>query len=219
MTLRRPARRGRAPGRCAADAGRRASTSGIARRAAGAAARRAARARASAPAPSSRSCGPTSPATTRASLDPAASARTGIPHVRQHVPERALTTWIVLDVSASMAFGTGAAPEVRRRRGRRRRRRPARGAPRRAASRPSPPARPRARLLPPRSGRRAFASLRRLVGAGVAPDGARRRAAAGRRARARAAASRARAGWSPSSPTSATTAGRRRCARSPSATP
>jgi uncharacterized protein (DUF58 family) len=39
-------------------------------------------------------------------IDPAASARTGEPHVRVHVPERALTTWIVLDVSPSMAFGT-----------------------------------------------------------------------------------------------------------------
>src|SRR5204862_313147 len=39
-------------------------------------------------------------------LDAAASARTGIPHVRVHVPERTLTTWLVLDVSASMAFGT-----------------------------------------------------------------------------------------------------------------
>src|SRR6201990_3638634 len=39
-------------------------------------------------------------------LDAAASARTGVPHVRDHVPERTLTTWIVLDVSASMAFGT-----------------------------------------------------------------------------------------------------------------
>ena len=39
-------------------------------------------------------------------LDPAASARTLVAHVRQHVPERALTTWIVLDVSASMGFGT-----------------------------------------------------------------------------------------------------------------
>src|SRR5256885_8764185 len=39
-------------------------------------------------------------------LDPAASARTGIPHVRLHVPERALTTWLILDVSPSMAFGT-----------------------------------------------------------------------------------------------------------------
>jgi uncharacterized protein (DUF58 family) len=39
-------------------------------------------------------------------LDPAATARTGVPHVRLHVPERTLTTWIVLDVSPSMAFGT-----------------------------------------------------------------------------------------------------------------
>jgi uncharacterized protein (DUF58 family) len=40
-------------------------------------------------------------------LDPAASARTGLPHVRLHVPERLMTAWIVLDVSPSMAFGTG----------------------------------------------------------------------------------------------------------------
>ncbi len=40
------------------------------------------------------------------SLDPAASARTGVPHVRMQVPERALTTWLVIDVSSSMAFGT-----------------------------------------------------------------------------------------------------------------
>src|SRR5436305_8897725 len=39
-------------------------------------------------------------------LDAAASARTRQPHIRLHVPERALTTWIVLDVSPSMAFGT-----------------------------------------------------------------------------------------------------------------
>jgi uncharacterized protein (DUF58 family) len=39
-------------------------------------------------------------------IDAAASARTGAPHVRLHVPERALTTWIALDVSPSMAFGT-----------------------------------------------------------------------------------------------------------------
>jgi uncharacterized protein (DUF58 family) len=41
-------------------------------------------------------------------IDPAASARTGVPHVRLDVPERAVTTWLVLDVSASMAFGTTA---------------------------------------------------------------------------------------------------------------
>jgi uncharacterized protein (DUF58 family) len=39
-------------------------------------------------------------------LDAAATARTRQPHIRLHVPERALTTWIVLDVSPSMAFGT-----------------------------------------------------------------------------------------------------------------
>src|SRR5204863_276717 len=39
-------------------------------------------------------------------LDAAATARTGQPHVRLHVPERTLTTWLLLDVSASMAFGT-----------------------------------------------------------------------------------------------------------------
>ena len=39
-------------------------------------------------------------------IDAAASARTGEPHVRLQVPERTLTTWIVLDVSPSMAFGT-----------------------------------------------------------------------------------------------------------------
>ena len=39
-------------------------------------------------------------------LDAAASARTGLPHVRDYVPERTLTTWLLVDVSASMAFGT-----------------------------------------------------------------------------------------------------------------
>jgi uncharacterized protein (DUF58 family) len=34
------------------------------------------------------------------------TARTTIPHVRVHVPERALTTWLILDVSGSMSFGT-----------------------------------------------------------------------------------------------------------------
>ncbi len=40
-------------------------------------------------------------------IDPAATARSGgQPHIRLHVPERTLTTWIVLDLSPSMAFGT-----------------------------------------------------------------------------------------------------------------
>jgi uncharacterized protein (DUF58 family) len=34
------------------------------------------------------------------------TARTTIPHVRIHVPERALTCWLLLDVSPSMTFGT-----------------------------------------------------------------------------------------------------------------
>ena len=102
-------------------------------------------------------------------LDPSASARTGIPHVRQHVPERALTTWIVLDLSASMAFGTGlrlksdvaegvasTVAQLAVRRGGR------------VALMTSGV--PVTATLPPRSGRGAFAAVRRLVGAGVAPD-------------------------------------------------
>jgi uncharacterized protein (DUF58 family) len=34
------------------------------------------------------------------------TARMLVPHVRVHVPERSLTTWLVLDESASMTFGT-----------------------------------------------------------------------------------------------------------------
>lgn len=39
-------------------------------------------------------------------LDAAASARTGEPQVRVHIAERSLTTWLLLDRSASMGFGT-----------------------------------------------------------------------------------------------------------------
>jgi uncharacterized protein (DUF58 family) len=39
-------------------------------------------------------------------LEPSATARTGEPHVRVHVAERALTTWLAVDGSASMRFGT-----------------------------------------------------------------------------------------------------------------
>ena len=34
------------------------------------------------------------------------TARMTVPHVRVHVPERALTSWLALDVSPSMTFGT-----------------------------------------------------------------------------------------------------------------
>src|SRR3954462_5716681 len=39
-------------------------------------------------------------------IDAAPTARPGEPHVRLEVPERTLTTWLAVDVSASMAFGT-----------------------------------------------------------------------------------------------------------------
>jgi uncharacterized protein (DUF58 family) len=39
-------------------------------------------------------------------IDWNATARMTVPHVRVHVPERALTSWLLLDVSPSMAFGT-----------------------------------------------------------------------------------------------------------------
>ena len=39
-------------------------------------------------------------------IDPSATARRGEPHIRVHVAEKALTIWMVLDVSPSMAFGT-----------------------------------------------------------------------------------------------------------------
>jgi len=103
-------------------------------------------------------------------IDAAASARTGLPHVRDHVPERTLTTWVLLDVSASMAFGTadrlksdvaeGVASVI----GRLAVRRAGRvglltcGA-------------PVAQQLPPRGGRAQLVALRKALAAGVAPDG------------------------------------------------
>ena len=103
-------------------------------------------------------------------LDPSASARTGVPHVRLHVPERALTTWVILDVSPSMAFGTadrlksdvaeGAVQGVSQlalRRG-------GRLAMLTAGA-------PKDRLLPPRGGRRTLARVGKVLEEGVAPDG------------------------------------------------
>jgi uncharacterized protein (DUF58 family) len=104
-------------------------------------------------------------------IDPAASARTGIPHVRLHVPERALTTWLALDISPSMAFGTalrlksdvaeGAALVLGRlavRRGG--------GLGLVTFGADGPP-----RLLAPRSSRPALATLRRVLAEGLARDG------------------------------------------------
>ena len=39
-------------------------------------------------------------------IDWNATARTGEPHVRVHVAERSVTTWLMLDLSPSLAFGT-----------------------------------------------------------------------------------------------------------------
>ena len=103
-------------------------------------------------------------------IDAAASARTGSPHVRLHVPERALTTWIVLDVSPSMAFGTArrlkadiaeGAALVFGRLGVRRA-----GSAGLVAFGAGAP-----HVLPPRGARPGMVALRRVLAAGVAPDG------------------------------------------------
>jgi len=107
-------------------------------------------------------------------IDAAASARTATLHVRVHVPERALTTWIVVDLSPSMAFGTaerlkadlaeGAALLF------------ARLGLRRAGSVgvvafgvPGEPG--GIRVLPPRGSKPGLVAVRRLLEQGVSPDG------------------------------------------------
>jgi uncharacterized protein (DUF58 family) len=103
-------------------------------------------------------------------IDASATARTGIPHVRQHVPERLLTTWLAVDVSPSMAFGTAdrlksdvadgvvdVLGAIAVRRGGRVGLLTFGG--------------PATRVLPPRGGRGARIGLRRALGEGVAPDG------------------------------------------------
>ena len=103
-------------------------------------------------------------------IDPAASARTGRPHVRLHVPERALTTWIVLDVSPSMAFGTArrlkadVAEGVALVFGRLGVRRS--GSVGLVAFGAAAP-----RVLPPRGAKPGIVALRRMLEEGVAPDG------------------------------------------------
>jgi uncharacterized protein (DUF58 family) len=102
-------------------------------------------------------------------LDAAASARMGTPHVRLQVPERLMTCWIVLDVSPSMAFGTGArlksdvAAGVATVLGRLAVRRGGRAGLILCGGEAES-------VLPPRSGRRASAAIERAVRAGVVPD-------------------------------------------------
>jgi uncharacterized protein (DUF58 family) len=108
-------------------------------------------------------------------IDAAASARTAALHVRVHVPERSLTTWIVLDLSPSMAFGTtqrlkidvaeGAALVF------------ARLGLRRAGSvgvvACGVPGEPGGiHVLPPRGSKPGLVAVRKLLEQGVAPDGA-----------------------------------------------
>lgn len=103
-------------------------------------------------------------------IDPAATARTGQPHVRLHVPDRALTTWIVLDVSPSMAFGTArrlkadVAEGVALVFGRLGVRRA--GSVGLVAFGAAAP-----RVLPPRGAKPGIVALRRMLAEGVAPDG------------------------------------------------
>lgn len=103
-------------------------------------------------------------------IDPAATARTGEPHIRLHVPERALTSWIVLDVSPSMAFGTArrlkadVAEGVALVFGRLGVRRA--GSVGLVAFGSTAP-----RVLPPRGSRPGIVALRRTLAEGVAPDG------------------------------------------------
>jgi uncharacterized protein (DUF58 family) len=103
-------------------------------------------------------------------IDAAATARTGEPHVRLHVPERTLTTWLVLDTSPSMAFGTAerlkadVAEGVALALGRLAIRRAGRLALVTFGS-------GRPRLLPPRGSRPAFVALRRALAEGVSTDG------------------------------------------------
>jgi uncharacterized protein (DUF58 family) len=103
-------------------------------------------------------------------IDPAASARTGEPHVRLEVPERTLTTWLVLDVSPSMAFGTArrlkadVAEGVALALGRLAVRHAGRlGILAFGAGTP--------RLLPPRGSKRGLVALRRVLAEGVGIDG------------------------------------------------
>jgi uncharacterized protein (DUF58 family) len=103
-------------------------------------------------------------------LDPSATARTGIPHVRQQVPERMLTTWMALDVSPSMAFGTAdrlksdVAEGVVDVLGALAVRRGGRVALLTYGGQ-------RTQIVPPRGGRGARIGLRRALGEGVAADG------------------------------------------------
>jgi uncharacterized protein (DUF58 family) len=103
-------------------------------------------------------------------IDPSATARAGEPYVRVHVPERTLTTWLAIDVSPSMAFGSAdrlkadVAEGVAMVIGRLAVRRAGRVALMTFGA--GPP-----RLHPPRASKPGLVAVRRALGEGVAPDG------------------------------------------------
>ena len=103
-------------------------------------------------------------------IDPSATARTGQAHIRLHVPERAMTTWIALDASPSMAFGTAqrlkadVAEGVALVFGRLGVRRA--GSVGLVAFGAGSP-----RVLPPRGSKPGMVALRRMLDEGIAPDG------------------------------------------------
>ena len=102
-------------------------------------------------------------------LDPFAYARTGIPHVREYVPERALTTWVLAGRLAVDGLRHRGPPEVRRGRGHR-------AVIARLALRHggriglATCGAATERLVPPRGGRGALAGVR-VLDEGVAVDG------------------------------------------------
>jgi uncharacterized protein (DUF58 family) len=103
-------------------------------------------------------------------IDAAATARSGEPHVRLEVPERTLTSWVAIDVSASMAFGTAqrlkadVAEGVALALGRLALRHAGRiGVLTFGAGEP--------RLLPPRGSKAGMVALRRALSYGVGTDG------------------------------------------------
>ena len=146
------------------------------------------------------------------------TARTGEPHVRVQLAERVLVTWLVLDTSPSMAFGTADRRKADVAEGVALARRP-RGDAARQPARPRHVRRRRAAVArPPRQGRRGLLGLLAALREDDAGEARAARPRSARRSAARA-RSRASARSSSSSPTSAArSTGGGRCSSSPAAT-
>ena len=124
------------------------------------------------------------------------TARMHEPHVRVHVGERAMTAWLLLDVSAVDDVRDRRPPQGRRRRGRRSGDRPRRDAarqpPRRGRDRRRRAADHASAPGPPRPARAARRAAHRARGRRLRPHRSRRRGAQDRRARPRPRARRRR---------------------------